>query len=325
MISPKPLILLTGASGFIGNRVQELLLERGCRVRALTRKSKVVFPSPIDRFVGDLTDLSDCRDALAGVNIVIHLAGAKRNPASFWTVNVQGTSNLLAAAVDARVDRFVHVSSVGVIGADPFHKFVFEENVSCNPRNLYEQSKWQAEQLVVEAGHSGLSATVLRPANVFGDGHPEQGLLTLIQAVNRGRFFYLGGREVMCNYVFVDDVARAIIILAEHPNADGRTYHLSDSCTLVEFVEAMAAELDVEKPIFCLPNPLVRYVRVVLRSMRALPVIPYSSAFMRLVSLNSHACFTTRRLVDELEFELPVGWMVGLKRVVDWYRSEGVI
>lgn len=86
MSSSKSFVLLTGASGFIGSRVQELLIERGYSIRALTRKTKVVFPSPIERFVGDLTDESACREATDGVNVVIHLAGAKRDSASFWSV-----------------------------------------------------------------------------------------------------------------------------------------------------------------------------------------------------------------------------------------------
>jgi len=325
MSSSKSLILLTGASGFIGSRVQGLLMERGCRIRALTRKAKVVFPSPIDRFVGDLTDVSACRDAMDGVNVVIHLAGAKRKPASFWPVNVQGTSNLLAAAVDGGVDRFVHVSTVGVIGADQLRNFVFDENVPCNPQNLYEQSKWESEKLIVDAGRDGLAVTILRPANVFGDRHPEQGLLTLIQAVHRGRFAYLGGRDVICNYVFVEDVAHAILALTEHPNAVGGIYHLSDSCTLGEFVDVMAAELGVEKPALQLPNFLACLVRVALRGAKRLPMVSNSSAFARLVSLNNQTGFGTRRLADEIGFELPVGWRVGLMRVVEWYRSKGVI
>ncbi|MBA7551116.1 hypothetical protein ES705_43651 [subsurface metagenome] len=259
------------------------------------------------------------------MNVVIHLAGGKRYLASFWPVNVEGTSNLLAAAVHGRVDRFLHVSSVGVIGADPLRYFVFDENAPCNPKNLYEQSKWEAEKLVVSAGRDGLAVTVLRPANVFGDRHPEQGLLRLIQTVYRGRFAYLGGRDVMCNYVFVEDVAHAILALTEHPNTVGRIYHLSDSCTLGEFVGLLAAELGVEKPILKLPNPLAHFVRVALRGARWLPMVSNSSAFARLVSPNNQASFATNRLVDELGLELPVGWSIDLKRVVECYQSEGMI
>jgi nucleoside-diphosphate-sugar epimerase len=319
-------VLLTGASGFIGTRVRTLLVKRGYRLRVLTRRPSIT-PSQIDSrmdyFIGDLTDASTCRRAMDNVNVFIHAAGAKRDATRFWPVNVQGTENLLSAAVDEGVGRFVHVSSVGVIGADPLCSKVFSEDAACVPRNAYERSKWEAERLVRRVGVEGLPVTVLRPANVFGDRDPERHLLTLARNVRDRRFVYLGGRDVICNYVFVEDVAPALLALAEHPSAVGRVYHLSDACTLGEFVSVLADELCVTRPSLQLPPSMSRLIRVTLRGMRRLPWLSNSSAFARLVSLNNQASFATSRLADELNFEYPVGWQAGLRRVVEWYRSQG--
>jgi len=318
------LVLLTGASGFIGTRLQRLLLNSGYHVRILTRKPDWKLPS-VDCFVGDLTDALACRRAMENVNIVIHAAGEKRDASRFSIVNVQGTGNLLVAAVYERVERFVHISSVGVVGADPLKSKVFSEDISCKPRNEYERSKWEAEKLVRRAATKGLQAAILRPANVFGDGDPEQGLLRLIRSVKNGRFVYLGGRFAICNYVFVDDVAEACVTLAEHPTAVGHTYNLSDDCTLGEFVDTLADELEVARPRYQLPRSLSILMRTGLRALRGFPNVSKVSTIARLISLNSQARFTTTRLVDELGFNCPVGWCEGLFRVVRWYRSQGML
>ena len=318
------LVLLTGASGFIGTRIQSLLLKRGYHLRILTRKpgSKL---SSIDCFVGDLTDALACRRATENVNIVIHAAGSKRDATRFSMVNVQGTQNLLDAAVYKGVERFVHISSVGVIGADPLKSKVFGEDIPCNPRNEYERSKWEAEKLVQRSAIKGLRVAILRPANVFGDGDPEQGLLMLIRSVKNGRFVYLGGRFAICNYVFVEDVANACITLAEHPAAVGHTYNLSDDCTLGDFVDTLADELEVARPTFQLPGSLSVLMRTGLRTLRGLSSVSKLSIISRVISLNNQARFAKTRLAEELGFMCPVGWRAGLVRVVRWYRSQGVL
>jgi len=315
-------VLLTGASGFVGTRVQSLLVKRGYRLRVLTRKPDMALSSE-SYIIGDLTDASACRKAMDNVNVVIHVAGEKRATSRFWPGNVQGTKNLLDAAVTDGVERFVHVSSVGVIGADPLQSKVFGEEIPCMPRNEYERSKWEAEKLVHQAASEGLPVVILRPANVFGDCDPERGLLRLIRTVLNGWFIFIGGRDATCNYVYVEDVAHACLALAEHPRAVGRTYNLSDDCTLGEFVDAVADELGVTKSRIQLPSSLASGIRASLRVIRRFPRFSESSIASRLISLNNQARFSTNRLADELQFRCPVGWQAGLSRVVSWYRSQG--
>ena len=318
------LVLLTGGSGFIGTHVQTLLLNLGYRLKVLTRRSDGT-QSSVDCFVGDLKDAAACRQAMDHVHVVIHIAGAKREASNFWPVNVHGTENLLAAAMDKGVERFVHLSSVGVIGADPLQSRVFSEEAPCKPRNDYERSKWEAEKLVHQAATKGLPVAILRPANVFGDGDPEKGLLRLIRNVQNGWFIFVGGRNAICNYVFVEDVAHACVALAEHPGAVGRTYHLSDDCMLGEFVEGLSDELGVKRCRLELPGPLHECIRTLLRMMRHSPNFSKSFVVSRLISLNNQARFTTNRMAVELGFRYSVGWREGLRRVVRWYRSQGEI
>jgi len=316
------LFLITGGTGFIGRRVQTLLRVRGYRSCILTRRPDLD-ESTEDFFVGDLVDASACRRAVAGVNTVIHIAGEKLDPTRFELVNIKGTKNLLVASIDERIQRFVYVSSLGILGADPLQVRVFDENAQCRPRNGYERSKWEAEKVVQETGREGLAVAILRPANVFGDCDPDQTFLELARTVRDGRFVFLGGRNSLINMVFVEDVAHAVLALAEHPNAAGGIYHLSDTCTIGEFVDALSEELHVQKPGLEVPALLVWFSRVLLKALRRSPGVSHSSTFDRLISLNNQASFATSRLADELGFHCPVGWRAGLGRMVRWYRSQG--
>ena len=318
-------VLLTGATGFIGNRILNLLVKQGySSVRALSRQPGSS-GGKVDWFVGDLLDTSRCQQVVSGIDIIIHAAGVKRDRASLWDVNVQGTENLLQAASATKIDRFVHISSVGVIGADPLQANVFDEDAPCVPQNEYARSKWASEQLVSQMGAQGLPVAILRPANVFGDNDPACGLSTLIRSVKSGRFAYLGGRDVVCNYIFVEDVAHACLTLAEHDRAVGRIYHLADQCLLSEFVGAIADLLSVPYPHWTAPELLVRFVRLVLRVTRRQPGLAQHPVLARLLSLNNQARFSTNRLADELGFRLPVGWQAGLARVIHWYQAHEAI
>jgi len=274
----------------------------------------------VSNVVGDLTDLSTCQRAMDNAKIVIHLAGEKRNQSRFWSVNVEGTKNLLNVAVSEHIERFVHVSSVGVVGANPLQSKLYDEDEPCMPRNGYEFTKWEAEKLVNRAASEGLPVTILRPANVFGDADPDRGLLRLIRSLLNGSFMYIGGRDVICNYVYVEDVANACLALVEHPRAEGRTYNLSEDCLLSEFVDAMADELGVGKPKSEIPRSLVRITKTALRTLRHFRRF---SVYSRLLALNNQARFMTTRLADELGFRCSVGWRAGLGRLVEWYRSQG--
>jgi len=317
-------VLLTGATGFIGSMVEIFLRRKGAQVRLLSRKPSAKVNGR-DCSTGDITDQGSCRDLMRGVKVVIHAAGAKQDPSTFYSVNVLGTFNLLNAAMVAGVDRFVYISSVGVIGADPLCGGSYNEESVCSPGNDYEKSKYEAEMMVKQAGKDGLSVVIIRPANVFGDRDPQRGLLTLIRSIRDGRFAFAGGIRTICNYVFVEDVAHACIAVTEHPAAAGKTFHLSDDCTIGEFVDVAREELRVKKkrPV-AFPPMLSKLVRQIISipsstGLRSHPIMT------RLIALNNQAGFKTTRMEEETGFRYSVGWRNGLRRVIRWYQAEGLV
>jgi UDP-glucose 4-epimerase len=318
------MVLLTGGSGFIGNRIYELFLQRGFNLKLLTRNAGLRLPK-VDCCVGDLLDERACRKACRGVRIVVHVAGEKSNLVNMWPVNVKGTANLLKVALIEGVERFIHISSVGVIGATPLKRQEYIENSACVPHNEYEKSKYEAEKLVKQAAKEGLPAIILRPANVFGDRDPRRGLLNLIKSVRDGRFIFIGGREALCNYVFVDDVAHACLSASEHAAAVGKTFHLSDDCSMGEFINAVAEELKVQKTLYELPPPLSKVSRHLIRFICLLPGIDRDGSISRLIALHNRAFFKTKLMEETTGFNYPVGWREGLRRLVSYYRNEGLL
>jgi len=112
-------VLLTGATGFIGKRILALLWQHGYDVTSISRGPKL--NSDHGKYIfGDLKDKGFCTDILKNKDVIIHAAGEKSKTEYFWPVNVEVTKNLIAASIEEKVKRFVHISSVGVIGADPF-------------------------------------------------------------------------------------------------------------------------------------------------------------------------------------------------------------
>ncbi len=170
-------VLVTGATGLVGNNIARELLRQGRRVRALVRspqRAARVLPSQVELVPGDVTDRAAVDRALAGCAVVYHAAGPPeqwlRDPSTFDRVHVDGTRNLLAAARAAGVRRLVYTSTIDVFAARPGAEFD-EREIDPAPRATpYERAKQRAYRLVEQAIGEGLPAVTLHPAAVYGPG-----------------------------------------------------------------------------------------------------------------------------------------------------------
>ena len=168
------MILVTGATGFLGHNLIPLLVERGHRVRALVRPTSdhgFLRECGAEMAFGDTRDADSVAAAMSGCEAVIHAAGKFR----FWgqydefaAVNVEGTRNVLEAARCAGVQRFIHISTIAVIG-NPKPGTLITEHTPCHPADAYQRSKLQGEKLALayQAEH-GLPVIVLRPGAFYG-------------------------------------------------------------------------------------------------------------------------------------------------------------
>lgn len=209
-------ILITGATGYIGNK---LALEAAARnyivhilVRDIQSKHLPIHPNIIG-FKGDVTDKKSVLAAMQGCTKVIHAAAITKmwdkDSSIFYKVNVEGTRNILDAALECGVKKLVYTSTGAVIG--PSDKNPMNEN---DPRltafeNDYEISKHWAEELVKEYSRKGLFAVIVSAPRVYGPGLFTGGNVferLLRKILSMGMAFVPSCENVLANYAFVDDV-----------------------------------------------------------------------------------------------------------------------
>lgn len=208
---------VTGGTGIIGRSVVEQLLKRGYEVRVLSRKIPVKSKTAnVKYFLGDLENKNTLGDFLDQCNLIFHCAGEKHDESRMMDVNVRGTEKLLALLKGIGVQYFCHISSAGVIGKTD-RPWVTEET-PCNPQNIYEQSKYEAEKLALH-GLPGCRTVALRPTNVIDDFQPGALQLPMRGAlIDRMKVFLKGGE--CAHIVHAEDVARAAVHLMNAVPAD---------------------------------------------------------------------------------------------------------
>jgi dihydroflavonol-4-reductase len=166
--------LVTGASGFVGWHVARLLLERGHRVRALVRPSSAIPELDVEPVTGDLRDAASLARAVAGCDMVFHVAADyrlwSRHPDEMYRSNVDGTRNMLSAAEAAGVERLVYTSTVGCIGVPPGGIGDEDQPVSlAEMTGAYKRSKFLAEQVALEFAGRGFPVVIVNPTAPMGD------------------------------------------------------------------------------------------------------------------------------------------------------------
>lgn len=250
-------VLVTGATGFIGGRVAELLaLRDGWNVRALVRQpgsASRLARLPVEMVLGDLGKPAELARAVAGCDAVVHCAigTAYGNRKEIFEITVEGTRRLAEAARAAGVKRFVHVSTVALHGKEVTG--ILDESTPVRPvrGDDYSESKAEAERVIERAVRAGLPAVTLRLANVYGPFGST--LITRpIQQMLKGTFAIVGGDTKPCNMVYVDNVAEAVAgaLTAAADQVAGEAFVISDGLemTWLEFYSRFAVALGISPP-----------------------------------------------------------------------------
>lgn len=231
--------VVTGASGFIGGRLRDVLLERGVDVVAFRRPASP--PAPQGRSVEvDYRDPDSVKQALeaTGPAVVYHVAGATKGISlhDFQRANVQPTRALTEGLKALRAPtRLLHVSSVTAFGpSDPAAPHT--ESAEPAPVEHYGRSKLEAERVVED---SGVPFTVLRPGGVYGPGDVDY--FKLFQLAAQGWNLFYGNRSKSFSKVYVDDFVDACLTAAAHPNTLNRSYFVCDGEPVT--FEAFQAEI----------------------------------------------------------------------------------
>ncbi|RKD20385.1 nucleoside-diphosphate sugar epimerase [Pelobium manganitolerans] len=229
------MILVTGASGFLGAELVKQLLATESHVRCLKRKTSAIpkklqaFSERIEWVEADILDFSDLEDAFDGVNQVYHCAALvsfdEKLKAQMLAVNAEGTANVVNLCLQFGVQKLVHVSSIAALGNGENGAAITEKSFweGFEIKDAYAVSKYRAEMEVWRGMHEGLNAVIVNPSVIIGADAGTQGSGALFQTVKNGISFYTAGATGL---VDVEDVARCMILLM-HSSASRERYILN--------------------------------------------------------------------------------------------------
>jgi nucleoside-diphosphate-sugar epimerase len=222
-------VLATGASGFIGGRLVEMLVSRGARVRATisnlsnqTRLSSL----PIEVIRADLDDPAALVRAAEGCSVIFHVAYRFGGDAKQQAINFEATRALAEAFAKRGGRRFVHVSSMSAYG-DPIDGDLTENGPQKASKDAYSDTKRRIDKFLLEMHRTrGLPATIVQPAIVYGP-HGRIWSTDLLHQVRTMRIVLPARGQGLCNAVYVDDVVSALIAAADRDSAVGESFLIS--------------------------------------------------------------------------------------------------
>jgi dihydroflavonol-4-reductase len=320
--------LVTGATGHIGNVLVRKLLEQGEKVRALLWRGEDTRPLDgldVEKIEGDVLDLSSLWEPFRGVRGVFHLAGVisilpGANP-FVRRVNVDGTKNVLRAALESRVPKLVYTSSIHAIKR--VEAGIIDENVgydSNNPYGEYDRSKAQATLEVQKAAQAGLEAAVVCPTGVIGPYDFRGSMMGAVihAAAVRKPMFYVDGAY---DFVDVRDVADGLIRAAKHGKR-GESYILSGQRISVRYLLETVREITGRnffqmKIPFDLARFAAYFTPLYYRLAQVTPrFTPYS-----LEVLQSNSCISHEKATRELGYQ-PRALYESIGDTVKWFLDS---
>ena len=325
------IVLVTGATGFVGGNLARELRSRGYEVRALVRPGSNTLTTEgagIHRIEGDILDRESLDRAITGCAAVFHCAAAytfwSRDPRGVRRANVEGTVNVLESATAAGVERVVYTSTVSTIGISG-HGGLGDEWTPLTPKALhghYKQSKFEAEQEALRLAAQGAPVVVVNPTAPVGpwDVRPTPTGKIILDFLRRKIPAYLA---TGMNLVDVADVSAGHILALER-GTDGERYILGNrNVTLKEMFAMLSDITGLAAPRVRLPYWLVvgaGYAEQAVSAgiLRREPLIPVEGV----IASKKPAWVSSQRAISELG--LPQSPVEGaLAQAVEWFTANG--
>lgn len=320
-VTTRRTVLVTGATGFVGQAAIERLLANGFEVRAVVRE----LPSCADRHVkvdwrriAEISDETDWTEIVSGCDAILHLAARVHvmsehlsSPLdAYRRTNVAATRCLARAAATAGVRRFLFLSSLKVNGEG--RERAYDECDTPSPSDPYAVSKWEAEEELRRiAAATGMDVVILRPPLVYGPG-VKANFLRLLQTVSSGMPLPFDSISNRRSLIFLGNLVDAIEVCLSAPAASGQTYLVSDGedVSTPDLVRAMAFAL--QRPARLLPCPTI-LLRMAGKALRQEGTI---DRLVGTLQVNS------QRIRHELQWTPPYSLAQGMQETANWFRSE---
>ncbi len=324
-------VFVTGATGFVGSHVARVLAGQGADLRLLVRASsdlRNIQGLKADRVIGDLRDPVSIEKAMAGCDVVFHVAADYRlwvrDPEQMYRANVEGTRAVLAAAQKNKVRRVVYTSSVATmgftsngVGADENSPVALDGMIG-----PYKRSKFMAEEIALEAGRSGMDVVVVNPSTPVGeqDIKPTPTGRIVVDFLKKKFPAYV---DTGLNLVDVTECARGHVAALEKGRSGERYILGGENLTLKQILDKLAA-------ITGLPSPKIRVPYVMALATGVVDEIVTGRILGREPRATIDAVRMGRKkmFVSSAKAERELGWKIvpvdgALRRAAEWFRANG--
>ena len=323
-------VFITGATGFLGSVLVRRLIAEGAQVRALARAPARAAAlrglAGVEVVYGDVTDRDSLRAAVEGCAVVIHSAASFTDWRSQQAVNADGTRNVVEAAADAGVSRFVHVSTIAVYGYRHSGDVAETAPMRETSGDPYNRTKIQAERHVTGIASSrGMAYSIIRPGQIYGPG---SGMWTgtMFRLASQLRLAFPGDGNGSAHAIHVDDVADLAILLASHPQAVGEAFNGSPdpAPTWREFLGGYRRLTGREGGWLALP------VAPVLAATKIAAAFSASRSMTRdapdlLMMAQGRFSFSTTKARQRLGWTPQVSLTDGIESCTSWLRRQGLL
>ena len=325
-------ILITGGTGFIGKELVLGLISNGYDIRLLARSADraadIRLPAS-SIFVGDVTDFSSVKSAIKGCTHVFHLAAVAKpdvkDPGVFRRVNVEGTRNVLEAALQQGIKRVVFTSTAGIFPATgPDGDAVESGPRQESSQTDYITTKIEAETLCRDYVARGLDVVSVYPSRVFGPGviSTSNAVTKIIRLFLRGRWRMIPGNgKSMGNYVFIDDVVEGHM-LAMQKGKSGEGYLLGGENVSFNEMFSILKEVSGKRYfLFRIPYPVMWFVAFLMMVHGKLFRRPAMISPAWVGRYLEHRCISSRKAMEELGYRI-TPLEKAFEKTIDWLRMR---
>jgi len=327
----KQTAVVTGANGFVGSHLVDLLLENNYIVRCITRKSsnlKWLKGKDIQIFDSGLLDKDGLRKAFQGADYIYHVAGVvkSKKPEGYFHGNVETTRVLLETAVEFKsaVKKFLIVSSQTAAGPSHNGKII-TENDPCNPISTYGRSKLAEEELA-KSFMNLLPITICRAPAVFGDRDTE--IFIFFKTFSKGLMTTIGFDKKLISLIYVKDLVKGFMLAAESGKSVGQTYFISSEKYYTwEEIGNITAKILGKKPVkIKVPHSVVYGIAAIAQVLASFSSKPATLNIEKARDLTRNAWICdTGKAIRELNYHQSIPIEDGIKRTCEWYKQQGWI
>lgn len=322
-------MLVTGSPGWLGDSLVEELVEKGYSVRCLVLEGLDVSQlkkKGVEIVIGDITKKETLANAVNGIDIVFHCAGLihPRWIRQLYQINYNGTKNMIDAAIEAGVKKFIYVSSNSPMGCNKRGYILMKENDPYSPYKNYGKSKVLAEKYVSQKYKEGkIDATIIRPCWFYGPNQPLR-QTTFFKMIKKGNPIIFGDGNNLRSMTYIDNLVQALILAAINKNSSGQIYWIADkrSYTTIEIYQTIADILGIElKP---------RYVPKLVSTLCELAddILQFFGLYIKEIhvagEMDKDIACSIEKAQKELGYNPKIELREGMKWSIEWCKKQGI-